>query len=118
MEEMLTMTYKWTERNPAMDDFEGDHWRVTLRNGPRRMTLTYSKGYGHKGAPPTLAEVAGCLESDATIAESCPTFADFCAEYGYDEDSRKAEKVYRLTLAQAERWNAIKDAETVAIAEQ
>lgn len=112
---MLTLTYRATDANPAMDDFEGDHYRVTLRNGRRSMTFVYSKGHGHNGTPPTLAEVAECMEADSTIAESCPTFADFCAEYGYEEDSRKAERTYRATVRQAAKWNAIKDFETVAL---
>lgn len=114
---MLTMTYTRTNRNPYMDDADPPmaHWRVTLRNGRRAMTITYSKGSAHGETPPTLEEVAECLEADAGIADSCPTFHDFCAEYGYDEDSRKGLRTYQGTLNQSRAWNAIKDAETLAL---
>ncbi len=37
----------------------------------------------------------------------CPeTFADFCAEYGYDEDSRKAEQTFRRCLAFSRKLHA------------
>lgn len=42
-----------------------------------------------KGTPPTAYDVL------AGITKYCPdTFEDFCAEYGYDTDSRKVEKVF------------------------
>jgi hypothetical protein len=38
---------------------------------------------------------------------NCPqTFEDFCAEYGYDEDSRKAERTFRTCADFARRINA------------
>lgn len=38
-------------------------------------------------------EVLGCVLSDASSGEA-DSFAEFCAELGYDDDSRKAEKIY------------------------
>ena len=102
---MLTMTYTTTDRNPVMEGSEDmDHYRVTLRDGVRRMTLTYSKGKGHDGEPPTLSEVVECLDLDASIVDACPTFRDYCAEYGAEEDSRKALRTYKATMRQAKRW--------------
>ncbi len=37
----------------------------------------------------------------ASITKSEPgTFEDFCGEYGYDSDSRKAETVYHSVIAE------------------
>jgi len=41
---------------------------------------------------PTQASVLYCLLSDASAGEQL--FADFCADFGYDEDSRKAFGIY------------------------
>lgn len=42
-----------------------------------------------KGIPPTAYDVLFCLQK-----YEVGSFKDFCAEFGYDEDSRKAEKIY------------------------
>jgi hypothetical protein len=98
---ILTLTATRTDRNPGKPDFDGDHWKVTLKRPGRRMTLVFSKGYGHKGTPPTVAGVLDCLQSDARIAEECASFEDFCSYLGYDSDSRKAEKIYKALKRQA-----------------
>lgn len=54
------------DHNPAMDDSANmDHWRCTLTRAGRRMALTFSKGFGHQGKPPSLAEVLECCALDA-----------------------------------------------------
>lgn len=45
------------------------------------------------GKKPTNYSVLACL----TKYDPC-TFEDFCKEYGYDEDSKKAEKIYKGVL--------------------
>lgn len=47
--------------------------------------------------PPTLAEVLGCLCSDASAIDY-PSFEDWARTHGYDPDSRKAENIYRACL--------------------
>jgi len=99
----LTLTATRTDRNPDMSDFDGDHWKVTLKRPGHRMTLVFSKGYGHKGTPPTVAGVLDCLQSDARTAEDCASFEDFCSDLGYDSDSRKAEKLYKAVQRQTDK---------------
>src|SRR5574342_52973 len=97
------------DRNPNMDDAsrDADHWQCVLtwkekKGNDRwrnRFTVYFTKGSAHKGAEPTAIEVLGCLASDASgIDES---FADWCANYGYDTDSRKAKKTYDTIKKQA-----------------
>lgn len=97
----ITLTATRTDRNPDMSDFEGDHWKVTLKRPGHRMTLVFSKGYGHQGGAPTVIEVLECLQSDARGAEECASFEDFCDYFGYDNDSRRAEKTYKDFKRQA-----------------
>jgi hypothetical protein len=79
------------------EDWQGDAdaWTVTLRYQGRRLTVPFFKGIGHHGAEPTADEVLECLLLDASGFENARDFEDFCAEYGYDTDSRTAERVYR-----------------------
>lgn len=86
------------DRNPHMEDFQGDHWRVTLRCGRRQMTLPFSKGYGHEGREPETAEVLDCMASDASGADQ--GFEDWASDLGYNTDSRKAERTYKAVQSQ------------------
>lgn len=47
----------------------------------------------HYPIAPTAYDVLSCLTKNDP-----DTFENFCSEYGYDEDSRKAEKVYNAVL--------------------
>lgn len=110
-ENRITMTAERAAANPNMTDGAAmDHWRVkfTRRNdgGERsglvaaKMTTYFSMGYGHNGAAPTVEDVLDCLASDATCSDS---FEDFCLEYGYDSDSRKAEKTWKACIKSRDR---------------
>jgi hypothetical protein len=45
--------------------------------------------------PPTLDDVLDCLVSDAGSVRHGQDFAEWCSEFGYDVDSRKAYKSYK-----------------------
>lgn len=62
--------------------------------------------------PPTLAEIIECLDSDAGVLGT--TFEDWCADFGYDPDSRKAEASYRACDEQAKRMLAVLSREELA----
>ena len=100
----ITLQATETDRNPHMADSENmDHWRVTLTCNRRTFTLYFSKGRGHHGAEPTADEVLDCLASDASGVDNARGFEDWASEYGYDTDSRKAEKIYKQCGKQAEK---------------
>lgn len=94
-EHKITASARSVDSNPDMDDtkYPMDHWRVTLRRAGHSLTVSFSMGQAHNGIRPTADEVLNCLVSDARASET--TFADFCSEFGYDEDSRKAERTYK-----------------------
>jgi hypothetical protein len=105
-----------------IEDGEWPHfeWRVTLKRDGKVYTLPYKMGLGHiqtpckkriqKGGryvdrpcthvrcegrevpiPPDLYTVFCSLKSDATRGA---TFQEWCFDYGYDTDSRKAMDTY------------------------
>lgn len=72
---------------------EASHYKVTLLFGDRSITVPFS--CGSACGKPDAATVLECLCSDAT----CPdTFEAFCSEYGYDTDSRRAERTFQACL--------------------
>ena len=56
--------------------------------------------------PPDLLDVVYCLVSDADVID-CASFEDWAGDYGYDTDSRAAEKTYRECLAIALELRAL-----------
>jgi hypothetical protein len=91
----VTASAERVSENPnIMTDFDGQHWKVTLRaNGRTRQLTTYfSQGWAHTQAP-TAGDVLDCLAMDAASVENARSFEDWASELGYDADSRKAEKL-------------------------
>ena len=100
----ISMTAERTDSNPNMaDPVNMDHWKCVVRMAGKRMTVTFSQGYGHKGAEPELSNVLDCLASDAAEIDNNPSFDDWASEYGYDADSRKAEKTFKACEHEAKR---------------
>lgn len=79
-------------------------YRVTLharRDGKRRqVTVPFFHGPAicHD---PTASDVLECIVSDAYAGQL--GFADFCDEYGYDHDSRDAERTHKACQKMARR---------------
>ena len=76
-------------------DADASHWDIDLwRDGittPYMFTLRYSMGSAHTGTP-ELSHVIWCLFMDCLDPSS--SFEEWCEEYGYDSDSRRAEGLY------------------------
>jgi len=71
---------------------------VTLSKDGRRMTVQFGQSLAQGDNPPTAYDVLACL------TKSDPgSFEDFCADYGYDTDSRKAECTYRAVKREWEK---------------
>ena len=81
-------------------------WTVVLVFQGRQMSLNYYTGSGVKEAP-TTASVVNNLALDAHGATYSETFEEWAAEFGYDEDSRKAERIYNACKLQAKRLGVL-----------
>jgi hypothetical protein len=79
----------------APDWTEANHYKVTLRHNGRQLTTSYSQGYGIRDEP-DAAHVLDSLALDSAGYENAKDFEDWATEYGYDTDSRKAERTYRI----------------------
>jgi hypothetical protein len=85
------------------DDRRDSAWyAVTLKR--KRRTLTVPFGMGSAlCCDPEVDEVLSCLLLDAAGYENARSFEEWAGEYGYDADSRKAERTYELTGKQTAR---------------
>jgi hypothetical protein len=73
----------------------GTHpWLVTLRYRGRSLTTPFFQGPAIEHEP-TPADVLYCLLADVSGFENARSFEDWCGDYGYDTDSRKAEKTWK-----------------------
>lgn len=105
----LTMTAKPAgsvrKGDSEYDGWEYDAWRCDLHHNGRSMRVTFNTGIGWAGKPPSASDVLYSLARDADdfCAPTPPSFADWADSYGYDTDSRKAEKTFRACKRQSER---------------
>jgi len=73
---------------------EQDHWDVVLKRGKAApLSTRFHMGIGLDGRAPTAAAVVYSLMSDGRAGEL--SFEEFCSEFGYDADSRRAEKIWK-----------------------
>jgi hypothetical protein len=84
-------------------------WRITLRCEGRRMSFPY---YGGAAASdPSADDVVESLTLDASALGV--SFPEWCAELGYDTDSRSAESTYRACRSLGRRFARLLGSDTV-----
>ena len=98
----ITMSYKPVDTNPHMDTMGPSchHWYCTLKMGHKRMSTYFSQGEAWT-TPPTAADVLDCLASDSAGTDM--DFESWASDYGYSEDSRKAEQTYKACQREAHK---------------
>jgi hypothetical protein len=74
-------------------------FKCRLIRGRRQYTFTFGQSINAGGVAPTMYDILACLTK-----YDPETFAAFCASYGYDEDSRTAERIYK---AVCKEWRAV-----------
>lgn len=110
----IHMTCKRVDSNPNMEDSGSpmNHWRCTLRFRGRQMTLVYSMGMAFDREPQPW-NVLHCLAADAAGLDSAGgCFEEWAADYGYDPDSRKAERIFRAVTRQTAKLRKLLGEET------
>ena len=96
----ITMTVDQIGVSDNAPEWAKQEWRVTLRNGRKRMTLPY---YGGGAASdPSADDVVETLVLDSYALDV--TLDEWCNEFGYDTDSRSAESTYRACRRIAKRF--------------
>jgi hypothetical protein len=96
----IRMSCTMVDGNPNMDsDTRMDHYKCTIKRPGKQITLYYSMGIA-LCREPGLADVLETLAMDASGIEHGPDFEEWAQEYGYDADSRSAERIYRAVERQ------------------
>jgi hypothetical protein len=103
---------------PDRDDADwsgngASHYVCILVHGGRHLLTYYSMGSAHRNSP-NAADVLDCLASDAASLESSQGFADWCSEFGYSEDSRKARRIFKTCQQQAKNLKRLLGEEAYA----
>ena len=86
-----------------IDDKESrDIFKCTFRRGKNSFSLIFGQSInqstGNGGNEPTSYDVIACLQK-----YDVGSFENFCSEFGYDVDSRSAERVYKAVCKEFEK---------------
>lgn len=81
-------------------------YRLQLKYGRKSFSFDFFQGPAIKDQPMDRpSEVLDCLLSEASGGNQ--SFEDFCSDFGYDIDSRKAEQIWRACKKTAEGLDAL-----------
>lgn len=72
-------------------------FKLRLKRNKKQYTFTFGQSISEGSKEPNLYDVLACLTKYDPYS-----FEDFCSEYGYDSDSRKAEKIYNAVCKEYE----------------
>lgn len=79
-----------------------DIFRVSFHRGKKSFSLNFGQSLnnsdGNGSNPPTPYDVLACIQKYEP-----GTFDNFCSDFGYDNDSRKAEKTYKAVVKEFEK---------------
>ncbi len=92
----LKIEFKRNGKHFDDDKDNRDIYSVTLSRGPRKFTFDFGQSINNSGknrVKPTAYDILTCLTK-----YDPGTFENFCSEFGYDTDSRKAEKTYKAVV--------------------
>lgn len=105
----------------ARGDWNCYAWRVTFMRGRVAETFDYHAGTAHvypqkfprghwarspdKPMPPSAADFLYCAVLDSRAADQ--SFADWCAEFGYSDDSLSALDIYRACCDSTKRLRRV-----------
>lgn len=82
------------------DTWEHHSYKITLKYNNKAMTIDYSLGMAHDVNIVELKSVMSSLLMD-NVQDN--TLADFCDNFGYDNDSIKAHKIYKACQANTKK---------------
>ena len=92
----VRLIFKWGASQPweDQDDWkqQANGYRCCLKYQGRQYTFDYWQGTGITHDPRT-SDILDCLLTDARYGEM--DLAEFCGEFGYDEDSKRTKKTWR-----------------------
>ena len=94
---VISYRYEGYRKYFADDKEERDVYLIRIERGKERMEFTFGTSLvdTRNGIKPNPYDILCCIEKSDPI-----DFENFCSEYGYDEDSRKAYSTYEAVVKQ------------------
>jgi len=80
---------------------DANHYKCVIRFEGKQYTFYYSMGPTHTSEP-TITECLYSMSVDSRPHLENQSFEQFADEFGYDEDSRRGERIYKACLKQGE----------------
>lgn len=96
---------KWDKQETKREIF-----KLQLRRKEKTYTFDFGQSIIKGNQEPTLYDVLTCLQK-----YDVGSFEDFCGEFGYDEDSRNAEKIYNAVVKETEAMQRLFNDEELEI---
>lgn len=94
----LTVVGEPEYKKHFVDDKEYRYvFKMKLKRNGKSYTFDFGQSINAGSETPTMYDVLTCLQKS-----DVGSFENFCSEFGYDNDSRKAEKVYKAVCKEYE----------------
>lgn len=106
----FTASYRGVKRKALGGDHPMDEWEVSFSSSRGSDYFEFFTGMGHRTpkkqpVEPSAASVLYCRIGDSRAASM--SFSEWCDEYGYDEDSRRAESLYFACAEAGKKLQAV-----------
>lgn len=84
----------------------GNTFLITIKNkrNNKKISFQFNDNYLNES---NLKDILYCLKLDSESYYFSSDFKNFCDEFGYNEDSKKALKIYNACKKQYERYNKL-----------
>jgi hypothetical protein len=106
----IRLTCEPVDRNPYAEDDawarSANHYKCLLIYGRRSMVVYFSMGSALTHEP-RVEDVLDSLVMEWYGIGNVPKFEDWAREYGYDLDSRRAERIYKVVIRQSKQFEAL-----------
>lgn len=98
---IITSVFTGHKKHFNCDTQPRDTYAITILRGNASMTINFGQSIANKGKKPSSYDILACLTK-----YNPGSFEEFCNDFGYDADSRKAYDIY---LLMCKEWQGVKD---------
>ena len=88
-------------------------FKMKLSRGKNSYTFNFGQSIANGQEEPTMYDVLSCIQK-----YDVGSFENFCSEFGYDEDSRTAERTYKAVLKELEAMERLFSSEELEVLQE